>query len=69
MAKFTVEIHEVHHSIIELEAPKGATHEQLCDAAEAKSLRGESLNLEWSHDLPKEQWTVRDDDGNLVPDR
>lgn len=57
MAKFTVEVREVHISHVQVEAE---TREEA--VANVKGGEGDELNLEYSNTLDKETWAVVDAD-------
>jgi len=64
--KVTVEIGEVHYSIREIEVPDGASDAEIRQAAEADAGDANELHLEYSHTLPKENWTIRKPNGDHV---
>ena len=66
MAKFTVEIHEVHHTAVEVDVPDGADYDAICRAAEIGRANADELKMEYSHDLPKDNWTVRNEAGDYL---
>ena len=64
--KVTVEIAEVHKSIREIEVPDDATDEQIREAAASDAGDADELNLEYSHSLDPEKWTIRKQNGDFV---
>ncbi len=69
MPKYTVEIKEVHHNIVEVEAPEGASFTTVADLAETALDEADECHIEYSHRLDRSDWIVRDGEKNfLVPD-
>jgi hypothetical protein len=67
MAKFSVDVKEVWEYTIEVELPADATKEQILAAANRKIGDGDQGNdMEYSHTLAPEQWSVRDEKGNYL---
>lgn len=64
--KVIVAIEEVHHSIREIEVPDGATDEEIRKAAKKDAADADELNLEYSHTLDPEKWTIRKPNGDYV---
>lgn len=64
--KVTVEIKEVHNSIREIEVPDDATDAEIRQAAAVAECDAIERDLEYSHTLPAEQWTIRKENGNYV---
>jgi hypothetical protein len=64
--KVTVEIHEVHHSIREIEVPDGSTPEQIRALAAQDAGDADELNLEYSHTLDPSCWTIRTESGEHI---
>lgn len=64
--KVVVEIHEVHHSIREIEVPDNATDVEIREAAEEDAGDANELHLEFSHTLDPDQWTIRKPNGDHV---
>lgn len=60
--KFTVMVREVHVVTYEVEAEDA---DAAIDAATGCD-NGDQLNIEYSHTLPADTWSVEDEDGNLV---
>lgn len=65
-AKFTVEIPEVHKSIITVEAPEGTRLEELLDRAKQLFEEDGEETLEYSHTMERDHWTVRTEGGDYV---
>ena len=63
--KIAVEIPEVHKTLVEIEVPDGATKEEILKAAQSKFEAGGSNDLEYSHTLDDDEWTIRDYNGNF----
>lgn len=64
--KVTVEIKEVHSSIREIEVPNNATDTEIRALAAEDAGEADELNIEYSHTLDPETWTIRKQDGNYV---
>lgn len=64
--KVIVEIAEVHKSIREIEVPDDATDEQIREAAAKDAGDANELNLEYSHTLEPEKWTIRKKNGDFI---
>ena len=64
--KVTVEITEVHKSLREIEVPDDATDAEIREAAEEDAGDANELNLEFSHTLEPENWTIRKENGDHV---
>lgn len=67
MPKYTVEIKEVHNSIFHIDGPEGMTRLELEEAAATVMELGPSeLELEYSHTLDPDTWTIRTEGGDNV---
>jgi len=64
--KVRVEIHEVHHSIREIEVPDDAIDEQIRQAAADDAGDADEVGFEYSHTLDPENWTIRKPNGDHV---
>lgn len=66
--KYVAEVKEVHCRIVEVDLPEGATKEQIADEVYKKDLDGyNSMDLEYSHTLDEDEWTIRDQNGKYIP--
>lgn len=65
--KVTVEIAEVHKSLREIEVPDNASAAEIRELAERDAGQADEINLEYSHTLPMEQWTIRKENGDYIP--
>lgn len=72
MAKFAVDIKEVHDTTVivdtaEVGLPDNPTRDQLADAAEQIQLNADDLPMEYNRTLEKEAWTIRNTEtGNYL---
>ena len=64
--KVTVEIAELHKSIREIEVPDDSTDEQIREYAADNAGYADELNLEYSHTLDPEHWTIRKENGDYI---
>lgn len=60
MKKFIVELKEVHSVPVEVECPDGATKEEILEAAARHFDEYGFDEIEYSHTLDRDTWTVRD---------
>ncbi len=61
--KVIVEITEVHKSIREIEVPDNATDAEIREQAAEDAVGADELDLEYSHTLEPEEWTIRKENG------
>lgn len=64
--KYNIEIPEVHKALVKVELPEGATRNQIINAAQELFEENGSDDLEYSHTLEHDEWTVRDEKGNFL---
>lgn len=64
--KFCIEIPEVHKVLVEVDAPKGTPREQLVKLANKKFEEGDTGDMDYSHTLDEDEWTVRTEAGDVV---
>ncbi len=65
MPKYTVEIKEVHHNILEVEAPEGTSFTELTELADKALANGDGY-VEYGHTMDRSDWIVRDSDKKIV---
>ncbi len=61
--RIIVGIQEIHFLNVELDVADNATREEITQAAEDKANDTDSLEVEYSHTLDQDDWTVRDSQG------
>lgn len=66
MKRVTVEIAEVHKSIINIDVPENIDREAICELAKKQFEEEGEEALEYSHTLDESEWTVRDENGNYI---
>jgi PhoPQ-activated pathogenicity-related protein len=66
MPKFTVDVKEVWCHTVEVELPESATRQQIIDAVNDKIEEDDEGNMEYSHTLDPDQWTIRDEQGKCL---
>jgi hypothetical protein len=66
MMKVTVEIAEVHKSSREIEVPDDATPAEIRELAERDAGDADELDLEYSHTLSADHWTIRKENGEFI---
>lgn len=62
--KYYIEIPEVYKALVKVELPEGTMRDKVIEAAQKIFEKMGSNDLEYSHTLEQEEWTVCDGEGN-----
>lgn len=66
MIEYYVEIPEVHKALVKVTLPQGTSRDKVVEAAQQEFEENGSDDLEYSHTLEHDEWTVRTEKGDFV---